>query len=380
MKKICIITDRLAPDHRLMPLITAIEEDKALELTVLTSCRHLARNMEIHYSAMDVANGDPRQHLDIRIHTGKTAQPHPGLSQDGLYLALKTIAPEIAVVTGNSHEAFSAAIAASLNNIPVAHIHGGERQFGPFEDNFSLGIAKIAILHFTATETYRKRVIGFGEHPDRVFNVGALYARSTTGSPEKSESFNQPVLKRMVRPFLFVSMVPDRSIGSKNAQMAASVMTALDDPLFEKYSLVCLDPGPKGFARIMKAEMKSFICDTDKKLTFIRSDLEIACAMTYADAVIGNTDDCVVLGARMKTPVVSVGDRIKFRDNPGHMIQADMTPDSIKTALSQALCPSFKTRLLFWESPFDKPDTQGRIKEILKSYTPADIRRKAYIL
>lgn len=35
-------------------------------------------------------------------------------------------------------------------------------------------MTKMSYLHFTASETYRNRVIQLGESPDRVFNVGAL--------------------------------------------------------------------------------------------------------------------------------------------------------------------------------------------------------------
>ncbi len=377
MKRICIISDTLAPAPRLIPLINAIQEDETLELSVLTSCRHLGPDMEIQYSAMVSSNADePWECLDIRVHAGKSPCKASKISRDGLYLALKTISPDIVVVTGNTHEAFSAAVAACLNDIPVAHINGGERQFGPFENNFCLGIAKIANLHFTATETYRKRVIGFGEHPDRVFNVGTLSATPLNGSTETPDTDCIPALKDPVSPFLFISMVPDRSLGSRNAAMMASVMSVVSDPLFKKYALVCLEPGPKGFGRIMRAEMDKYLSPSSRHCTFIQSDSEIASAMAHAQAVLGNTDECVVLGARMKTPVVSVGDRIRFRDNPGHMIQAEIDSILIKEALNKALCPEFKTGLLFWESPFDRPDTTDRIKEILKAYTPEDIMGK----
>ena len=36
----------------------------------------------------------------------------------------------------------------------------------------------MSAFHFTATEGYRRRVIQLGEHPDRVFNMGALGAEN----------------------------------------------------------------------------------------------------------------------------------------------------------------------------------------------------------
>ena len=75
---------------------------------------------------------------------------------------------------GDRYEIFSAVIAAHVNCIPIAHIHGGEITQGVIDDSFRHGITKMSNLHFVAAEEYRKRVIQLGEHPETVFRVGAL--------------------------------------------------------------------------------------------------------------------------------------------------------------------------------------------------------------
>lgn len=40
-------------------------------------------------------------------------------------------------------------------------------------------ITKMSKLHLTSTEEYRKRVIQMGEHPNSVFNIGALGAENS---------------------------------------------------------------------------------------------------------------------------------------------------------------------------------------------------------
>ena len=64
--------------------------------------------------------------------------------------------------------------AATVAKIPVAHIHGGEITEGAFDDSFRHSMTKMAYIHFTSAEDYRKRVIQLGENPERVFNVGAM--------------------------------------------------------------------------------------------------------------------------------------------------------------------------------------------------------------
>jgi len=65
-------------------------------------------------------------------------------------------------------------MAAVNQRIPIAHLYGGESTEGAVDESIRHAITKLSYLHFTSTETYRKRVIQLGEHPDRVFNVGAI--------------------------------------------------------------------------------------------------------------------------------------------------------------------------------------------------------------
>src|SRR5690606_11278163 len=67
-----------------------------------------------------------------------------------------------------------AATAAMVANIPIAHVHGGETTEGAYDESIRHAITKMSYLHFASTEIYRQRIIQLGEHPDRVFNVGAI--------------------------------------------------------------------------------------------------------------------------------------------------------------------------------------------------------------
>ena len=87
---------------------------------------------------------------------------------------IKRLEPDIIVLLGDRYEAFSVASAALVSNIPTAHIHGGESSYGSIDESFRHAITKMSHLYFTCAEQYRDRVIQLGEHPDRVFNVGAL--------------------------------------------------------------------------------------------------------------------------------------------------------------------------------------------------------------
>ena len=87
---------------------------------------------------------------------------------------MQKIKPNLIIILGDRYEMLAAASAALYSNIAIAHIHGGESTEGAIDEAIRHSITKMAWFHFTATETYKKRVIQLGESPSRVFNVGGM--------------------------------------------------------------------------------------------------------------------------------------------------------------------------------------------------------------
>ncbi|HCY86326.1 MAG TPA: hypothetical protein DHV36_14420 [Desulfobacteraceae bacterium] len=382
MKKICIITDTLRSHSLLKPLIDTLQADPEADLTVLSTYRHSTPDIELSFASIEARDNFTDQSLEISVTQGSAPFKRTSADQEQQAFAavLRDIDPEIVVLFGNSFTTFSAAVAAFLTNIPVAHIQGGESDFGAWDDAYGFGITKIANLHFTTTETYRRRVLGFGEHPDRVFTVGDLCVPYildllNTKIPEK-EDFCTAMGLDPADEFIFVSMVPDRAIGSRNRQLMQAVTDTLEDPKYAPFKIICEHPGPKGFGQIMQRQMEELIQRHPGRVVFTSDETEILGAMAHCRTAIGNTDRCVTDAATLRTPVVLVGDRLKDRENPGHMIQAPMTGAQVDKALARAICPEFKIGLMFLNSPFEQENTPGRIAGVLRAYTNADVAAK----
>jgi GDP/UDP-N,N'-diacetylbacillosamine 2-epimerase (hydrolysing) len=79
-----------------------------------------------------------------------------GIAQTSFSEAYNELNPDIVVVLGDRYEIFSAASAAMISRIPIAHIHGGEITEGSLDEAIRHCITKMSHLHFTATEEYKK--------------------------------------------------------------------------------------------------------------------------------------------------------------------------------------------------------------------------------
>jgi len=86
---------------------------------------------------------------------------------------LKKYSPDIFVAFADRFETFGTVIAASMMNICVAHVEGGDiTNGGTFDDNIRHAITKLSHIHFTSTDEAKKIVLKLGEEKRRIFNVG----------------------------------------------------------------------------------------------------------------------------------------------------------------------------------------------------------------
>ena len=174
--KVCVITGSRADYGLLRFTIEAIAEDIDLTLQLIAAGTHLESGYGLTIDEI-VADGfsvDETVQVVPENDTACDVAHAVGRGVHGFADALERLKPELVLVLGDRYEILSAVIAATILHLPVAHCHGGEVTIGSVDEGFRHAITKMAHIHFTSTEDYRRRVIQLGEHPDTVINVGAF--------------------------------------------------------------------------------------------------------------------------------------------------------------------------------------------------------------
>ena len=175
-RKICVVTGSRSEYGLLYWLMKEIQATENLQLQIITTGMHLSPEFGLTYQQIE-SDGfiiDEKVEMLLSSDSEVGIAKSMGLAMIGFADALRRLKPDMMVVLGDRFEIFSAASTATVAKIPIAHIHGGETTEGAFDEVFRHSITKMSHLHFTSTEEYRSRVIQLGEHPDRVFNVGAI--------------------------------------------------------------------------------------------------------------------------------------------------------------------------------------------------------------
>ena len=176
MKKIAVLTGTRAEYGLLKPVLRQIEADGGLALRLIVTGAHLEGQFGETVREIE-QDGFP---IHYKVHMNLTSDKTEGilhsmaLELNGLAEIFAKETFDLLILLGDRYELMMAAACAVMNRVPIAHIHGVELTQGAVDDCFRHSVTKMAAIHFTSTERYRRRVIQMGEQPGRVFSVGAL--------------------------------------------------------------------------------------------------------------------------------------------------------------------------------------------------------------
>ncbi|MDM8536170.1 UDP-N-acetylglucosamine 2-epimerase, partial [Desulfobacterales bacterium HSG17] len=372
MKTICIIAGSFTEYQILKPLIKQFQKDQRLYCTVVLMDRHKSFEMEIFYTHIEEEGFIVDEKTDIVFRNQKnTKKGNPVIPEQSSCdlahcipvsndpadydptdydrinydLAFEALNPDMVILFGNTYPTLIGAIAASQKNIPIAHIQGGESKFGVFDDSYGYGITKLSDLHFTSTEKYRQQVIQFGEHADKVFNVGSLMIKKIKDFTLEKKLFYDKIELPKKGEFLLVSFHPDPSLGSRNANIFQEILDTLSMEQFKKFKLLFNKPKAIGLGKMIIQSIDDFIANNpDMTISIPYMNLsDLSCAIKYCSVVIGNNSDSIVIAPSFKTPVVNIGDKLQGRDKTKNIIDCNPLKDDILCAIQNGLSTNFKS-------------------------------------
>ena len=174
MRKVVVFTGTRADWGLLSPVAKALQEGGA-EVIVAATNAHLSHRHG--YTLQEIVD-DGFRPLTIPIDTDDDSAlgRSRAMAQclEGAARLIAEMKPDLALILGDRYEMLAAATACLMATLPIVHIAGGAISEGAVDDAIRHSISKMAALHLTETEPYRRRLIAMGEEPERVINTGAI--------------------------------------------------------------------------------------------------------------------------------------------------------------------------------------------------------------
>ena len=371
MKKICIFTGGRAEYGLLRPLLKELKNNKNIELQILVSGMHLSPEFGLTYREIEkdgfVCNEKVEMVLSSDTPVAISKSMAVGIM--GFSEALTRLNPDILVTLGDRYENMSIVTTAWVCRIPVAHIQGGEKTLGAIDDQFRHCITKMSILHFTATEEYRDRVIQLGEYPENVFNVGALNVDALKKikilSKVKLEQEINFSFKGKTALVTFHPVTLQKETSGKYFQQLLDAIDSMKD-----LKIIFTKTLADTEGRVINKMIDDYVSrNEDKSVAFTSmGQLNYISALSYIDVVVGNSSSGVIETPSFKVPTINIGDREKGRIMADNVISVDQNINAIKDGFKKALSFSFIKSLANMHNPYEKPDTAKNIASILVNY------------
>jgi UDP-hydrolysing UDP-N-acetyl-D-glucosamine 2-epimerase len=367
-RRIAVATGSRADYGLLRGVLARLKTAEDVDLSVIACGMHLAPKFGETWRAIE-ADGFPiAARIDFQLDDDRaeTVARGTGIGLAGFANALPKVAPDVLVLLGDRFEILSAAVAATLLNIPIAHIHGGEVTAGAFDDAIRHAITKMASLHFVAAEPYRERVIQMGENPDFVFNVGAPGLDLASAAPAigRMELLAQLGLSGPER-FLLITLHPTTARPEDDTKNVASMLGALAEITDRSFVFTGVNADP-GYRAIDDA-IKDFVAARGKQARLfasLGSDRYWA-ALRLADAVVGNSSSGIVEAPAVGVPSINIGDRQLGRLRAASIIDCPADSAAIGAALRTILEGRFRINPNE-QPPYGRGGASEKIAETLR--------------
>ena len=164
MRKILYISGTRADFGLLSSTLNLAQQDSTLEVSVCVTGMHLASGYGNTVSEIEEAGLRICGRIPVLLEDTTGASMARALADElaGMIPVLEKEQPDLVLLLGDRGEMLAGALAAIHLNLPVVHIHGGERS-GTVDEPVRHAISKLAHYHFAATESSKKRLIKMGD-------------------------------------------------------------------------------------------------------------------------------------------------------------------------------------------------------------------------
>lgn len=336
IRRVAVFTGNRAEYGLLRPVIKELADSLCFEVYLIISGSHLSKKYGKTINEIDLEgiNGVFEISFDDE-NKPCVSDLFSKIVKDGAECICK-IQPHFALVAGDRYETFAMAVAAFYNNVPIAHVFGGDlSQGGHQDDSVRHCITKLAHLHFTTNEDSYNRVIGLGEEPWRVFNVGSPAVDNIkNGNYAKPEEIEREFSFDLKKPIIVYTQHPVTTESEKAYDQAKESLLALEELGYQTIiTYPCNDNGSEDIIRAIHEFEGNHNFRIRKNLG---GRLYLGCLNT-ASCVVGNSSSGLLETPIFKIPCVNIGTRQAGRLRAENVIDVPYDRQEIKNAILKAL-------------------------------------------
>ena len=378
-RKICVVTGSRADFGLLKGLMEEIRSSGQLQLQIVVTGMHLSSEFGLTTQEVEqYFSVDRKVEMLLSTDTPIGIAKSMGLGLIGFADALHELQPDLLLLLGDRFEIFSAATAALVARIPIAHLHGGEVTEGAFDEALRHSLTKMSQLHFVASDVYRRRVLQLGEDPRHVYLVGGLGIDAINRTQLlKKECLEQQLDLRFGKRNLLVTFHPVTLEQGETVNQMRALLDALED--LADTNFIFTLPNADTDGRVLIHMIQQFVNRHPRAHAFASMGQQryLSC-LQFVDGVVGNSSSGLLEAPSFSIGTVNIGKRQAGRLKAESVIDCDPTKIAIDQALQKLLSDGFRSTLKQVRNPYGEAGASSKIVRILEKTSFEGLVRKTF--
>ena len=341
-RKICVVVTARPSYARIKTVLSAIQNHPSLELQlVLAGSALLSRYGDVSKTIeKDGFSIVERIYNVIEGESPTSMAKTTGMAIMELSTVFYNLKPDIVVTIADRFETIATSIASSYQNIPLAHIQGGEVT-GNIDEKVRHANTKLADIHLVASNDAMQRVIKMGENKDMVINTGCPsmdLAREVFLCPELDFD---PIIKyggvggniNWKNGYIVVMQHPVTTEFKKSKAHIEETLRAVSElniPTFWFWPNV--DAGSDGTSNGIRGYRENN--DTNNIHFFKNMDPDDFLRLIInSKCLVGNSSAGIRESAFLGVPVVNIGSRQNRRQRASNVVDCEYSKNDIKNSI-----------------------------------------------
>ncbi|EAX9401827.1 UDP-N-acetylglucosamine 2-epimerase (hydrolyzing), partial [Salmonella enterica] len=345
-KKLLYVTGSRAEYGIMKRLLKSLNDDPNIDLSIIATGMHCDPEYGCTYKTIEQDGFSIEKLVDLKLENKTNAGILKSMSicQEAFGEYFQEHKYDAVIILGDRYEIFSVAVAAAMHNLPIIHLHGGEKTLGNYDEFIRHSITKMSRLHLVSTDEYRRRVIQLGEEPEFVFNVGALGAENSflLDLPDKVEL--EKKLGKLDRAYFVVVFHPETLSTLPVNEQYLELLGALSD-FSQEYDYIFIgsnaDTGSEKIKEMTLDFCREYGC---RYIVSMRTE-EYLALVKCSCGLIGNSSSGLIEVPSLKVPTINIGDRQKGRVRGYSVIDTICKKENIISAIVSSRKECFINRL-----------------------------------
>lgn len=361
-RKIIYVTGTRADYGLMRELLKRLDNAEDFELSLCVTGMHLSSLYgktinEIDADKFRICGTIP---VEVEDTTHASMAKSIGYELIGMTQIFELERPDVILLLGDRGEMLAGALAAVHLNIPVVHLHGGERS-GTVDEMIRHAISKLSHFHFVATKASRDRLIKMGEKEDTVSVVGAPGLDEILQyQPSKVDSF---YLRYGFDAAKKTALLIYHPIVQEYHDLKAQFHNVLNAALTEGLQVICLEPNSDAGGQLIREALQHYVTNPDVSIIKHMERADFIDCLAFVDVMLGNSSSGIIEAASFNLVVVNVGNRQNLRECGDNVIHTGVTLESVRSGLQEALTRKERQ----YKNVYGDGQTSERCYQLLKT-------------